>query len=64
MTIWLSPCELVEVMPTTPWISPSWRSRGAVMRLAIVSGPAPGNCVVTTIVGNSTSGKEETGSSI
>ena len=50
-------------MVASAGICPSCRSSGAVTRLAVVSGLAPGSCVVTWMVGKSTCGSEETGSS-
>ena len=49
-------------MVASAGIWPSWRSSGAVTRLAVVSGLAPGNCVVTWMVGKSTCGSDEMGS--
>ena len=43
-------------------IWPNWRSSGAVTSDAMVSGLAPGSCVVTWMVGKSTCGSAETGS--
>ena len=43
-------------------IWPNWRSSGAVTSAAMVSGLAPGSCVVTWMVGKSTCGSAETGS--
>ncbi len=60
--IWLVASELTEIMLVRPWISPNWRSSDAVIRVAIVSGLAPGSWVVTWIVGKSTCGSAETGS--
>ena len=60
--IWLVPCELCEVIISSPGICPNCRSSDAVTSVSIVSGPAPGNCVVTSMVGKSTSGRAETGS--
>ena len=59
--IWLVSSELVEVMVVRPEIWPNWRSSGAVSRVSTVSGPAPGSCVMTRMVGKSTSGSAETG---
>ena len=60
--IWLVPSELVEVIVVSPWIWPNWRSSEAVIRVATVSGLAPGSWVVTRMVGKSTCGRAETGS--
>src|SRR5207302_10537426 len=42
---------------------PNWRSRGAATDVAMVSGLAPGRPAETEIVGNSTWGRGDTGSS-
>ena len=60
--IWLMPKELDEVIVESAGICPNWRSSGAVTSAAIVSGLAPGSCVVTWMVGKSTCGSAETGS--
>ena len=60
--IWLMPNELDDVITDSDGIWPNWRSSGAVTSAAMVSGLAPGNCVVTWMVGKSTCGSEETGS--
>ena len=60
--IWLIPNELDDVMLTSEGIWPKLRSSGAVTSEAMVSGLAPGSCVVTWMVGKSTCGREETGS--
>ena len=60
--IWLVPSELCEVIVTRPGIWPNWRSSEAVISVSTVSGLAPGSCVVTWMVGKSTSGRAETGS--
>ncbi len=59
--IWLVPSELVEVIEDRPWICPNCRSSEAVIRLATVSGLAPGSWVVTWMVGKSTCGRAATG---
>ena len=43
-------------------IWPNWRSSGAVTSDTMVSGEAPGSCVVTWMVGKSTCGSAATGS--
>ena len=53
--IWLVPSELAEVIVVRPGIWPNWRSSEAVIRVATVSGLAPGSWVVTRMVGKSTS---------
>ena len=60
--IWLVPSELTEFMSVSPWIWPNCRSSEAVISVATVSGLAPGNWVVTWMVGKSTVGSAETGS--
>ena len=60
--IWLVPSLLVLVMLVRPVIWPNCRSSEAVISVATVSGPAPGSCVVTWMVGKSTVGRAETGS--
>ena len=57
-----SPNELVDDIAARDWIWPNCRSSGAVTRLVIVSGLAPGSSVVTSMVGKSTCGSDETGS--
>ena len=59
--IWLVPSLLCEVMVESAGIWPNWRSSEAVISVATVSGLAPGNWVVTWIVGKSTCGSAETG---
>jgi len=56
------PYELDEVIVVSDGIWPNWRSSEAVTRDAIVSGLAPGSCVVTWMVGKSTCGSAEIGS--
>ena len=60
--IWLIPNELDEVIVDSAGIWPNCRSSGAVTSDAMVSGFAPGSCVVTWMVGKSTCGSDETGS--
>ncbi len=60
--IWLVPSLLVLVMVDSPVICPNCRSSDAVISVATVSGPAPGSCVVTWMVGKSTVGSAATGS--
>ena len=59
---WLMPNELAEVITCSAGIWPNCRSKGAVTSEAMVSGLAPGNWVVTWMVGKSTCGSAETGS--
>src|SRR5262245_33198583 len=61
-TIWLAPSRLVEVISDTPAIRPNWRSSGVATDEAIVSGLAPGKTASTWITGNSTCGRDDTGS--
>ncbi len=58
--IWLSPNELCDDMVDSDGIWPNCRSSDAVTSDAIVSGLAPGSCVVTWMVGKSTCGSDET----
>ena len=60
--IWLTPNELDEVMVESEGICPNCRSSGAVTSAAMMSGLAPGSCVVTWMVGKSTCGSDEIGS--
>ena len=55
------PKALCDVIVVSDGICPNWRSSEAVTSEAIVSGLAPGSCVVTWIVGKSTCGNGETG---
>ena len=50
-------------MVVSAGICPNCRSSGAVTSDAVVSGLAPGSCVVTWMVGKSTCGSADTGSS-
>ena len=59
---WLMPNELDDVITCKAGIWPNWRSSGAVTKAAMVSGLAPGSCVVTCTVGKSTCGNAEIGS--
>ena len=59
---WLMPNELAEVTTCKAGIWPNCRSSGAVTSAAMVSGLAPGNWVVTWMVGKSTCGNADTGS--
>ena len=56
-----NPYELDDVIDCNDAICPNCRSSDAVTRFDIVSGFAPGNCVVTCTVGKSTCGSAETG---
>ncbi len=57
----VDPTAESEVSSVTPAISPSRRSSGAAMELAIVSGSAPGRVANTTMVGMSIEGSGATG---
>ena len=56
------PTWLDDVISVTPAIMPRRRSSGVATLVAIVSGLAPGSCALTEMVGKSTCGKGETGS--
>ena len=60
--IWLIPNELDDVMVVSEGMIPNCRSSGAVTSEAMVSGLAPGSCVVTWMVGKSTCGRDAIGS--
>src|SRR5579883_534813 len=59
----VDPRPLEEVISVTPAILPNCFSSGVATEDAIVSGLAPGNWAATEIVGKSTAGKGDTGSS-
>jgi hypothetical protein len=59
---WLMPNDDDEVIVCSAGIWPNWRSSGAVTSAVMVSGLAPGSCVVTWMVGKSTCGSADTGS--
>ena len=63
-TTLVDPAALDEVISVTPAMRPSWRSSGVATAVAIVSGLAPGNEACTEIVGISTCGNGDTGSSV
>ena len=58
----VEPRPLVEVISVTPAIWPNWRSRGVATDEAMISALAPGSPALTLMVGKSTCGKGETGS--
>src|ERR1700722_15391536 len=58
------PSPLVEVISVTPAMWPNWRSRGVATDDAIISALAPGRLPLTAMVGKSTCGKGETGSTL
>ena len=59
----VEPSELDEVISVTPAMRPNCRSSGVATDDAIVSGLAPGSDADTEIVGKSTCGSGDTGSS-
>ena len=59
----VDPRALDEVISVTDAIRPNWRSSGVATEEAIVAGLAPGRPALTEMVGNSTSGSGDTGSS-
>src|SRR6478735_4685612 len=61
--IWLWPMPLSEVIESSAGIVENCFSRGVATADAIVSGEAPGKFAVTWIVGKSTLGRSDTGSS-
>ena len=63
MTIDVVPCEEVEDIDEMPAMVESWRSIGPATDDAMVSALAPGKVAVTAMVGKSTFGSAETGSS-
>ena len=60
----VEPRPLDDVISVTPAMRPNWRSSGVATAEAIVSGLAPGRPALTLMVGNSTWGSGETGSSV
>ena len=60
--IWVLPSVLSEVIEFMPAMVENWRSSGAATDTAIVSGLAPGYCVVTVMVGTSMRGMAAIGS--
>src|ERR1700722_14259451 len=56
------PRELDEVISVTPAMCPNWRSSGVATEEAMISALAPGRLALTEIVGKSTSGSGDTGS--
>ena len=59
----VDPRALDEVISVTAAIRPNWRSSGVATDDAMVSGLAPGKPAFTEMVGNSTCGSGDTGSS-
>src|SRR5215467_3007500 len=58
------PTELLDVISVTPAMRVNCFSSGVATDAAMTSGLAPGRLALTKIVGKSTSGKAETGSSM
>ncbi len=61
--IWVWPMPLTEVIESSDGIVENCFSSGVATADAIVSGEAPGNVALTWIVGKSTFGRSDTGSS-
>ena len=59
----VDPSELDDVISVTAAIRPNCRSSGVATDEAMVSGLAPGKPALTEMVGNSTWGRGDTGSS-
>ena len=60
--IWELPSVLLDVIEVMPAMVANRRSSGAAIDIAIVSGLAPGYCVVTVMVGTSMRGMAAIGS--
>src|ERR1700690_4670071 len=58
------PRKLEDVISVTPAMRPNWRSSGVATEEAMISGLAPGKLAATEMVGKSTCGSAETGSSL
>ncbi len=58
----VEPSELDDVISVTPAIRPNWRSSGVATVDAMISALAPGSEAETMIVGKSTWGSGDTGS--
>ncbi len=58
------PSELDEVISVTPAMWLNWRSSGVAMDDAMISGLPPGKLAETEMVGKSTCGNGETGSTL
>src|ERR1700733_11101580 len=58
------PSELAEVISVTPAMCPNWRSSGVATDDAMISALPPGRLALTEIVGKSTCGSGETGSTL
>ena len=59
--IWVDPCELLDVIESSPAMVENCRSSGCATADAIVSGVAPGTLALTSSVGKSTFGRSLTG---
>jgi hypothetical protein len=64
MVMLVLPRELEEVISVMPAMCPSWRSRGVATDEAMISALAPGSPVLMLMVGKSTCGKGDTGSTV
>src|SRR6202789_4262770 len=58
------PSELDDVISVMPAMWPNWRSSGVAIDDAIISGLPPGKLACTEMVGKSTCGSGETGSTL
>ena len=58
------PSELDEVISVTPAMCPNWRSSGVATDEAMICALAPGSPAETEMVGKSTCGSGETGSTL
>jgi hypothetical protein len=58
------PSELEEVISVTPAMCPNCRSSGVAIEDAMMSGLAPGSEAATVMVGKSTCGSGDTGSTM
>src|ERR1700710_601918 len=63
MTIAVVPCDEVEDIDEMPAMVDNWRSMMPATEAAMVSALAPGKVAVTAMVGKSTLGSADTGSS-
>src|SRR3954467_12468275 len=63
MVIWVAPCAELDDIEEMPAMVESWRSMMPATEAAMVSALAPGKVAVTEMVGKSTLGSAETGSS-
>ena len=64
MVIPVLPSELAEVISETPAMCPNCRSSGVATEDAMICALAPGNEAETEMVGKSTCGSGETGSTV